>query len=109
MAGGGEWLYGIGPAARPVAIAARLAVTTAEAAVDAAVAGLGVTRVLSYQVAADLRSGRLCRVLTAHEPALWPVHLVQPGQGSPPQKLRVFIDHAVPALRRALAEAAHTP
>ena len=39
-------------------VRSRLAVNTAEAAIDGAAAGLGVTRVLSYQVAASGRGRR---------------------------------------------------
>src|SRR6516164_4424931 len=46
----------------------RLAVTTAEAAIDAAVAGIGVTRLLSYQVAEAVARGALRIVLERHEP-----------------------------------------
>jgi DNA-binding transcriptional LysR family regulator len=101
LAAGAGWALAEGeglPARR-----ARLAVTTAEAAIDAALAGLGVTRVLSYQAAAALGSGALRRVLRAFEPAPWPVHLVHAGQGPLPLKLRAFLDFAAPRLRTALA------
>jgi DNA-binding transcriptional LysR family regulator len=102
----GEWLFGHGREAERVHVVPRLSVTTAEAALDASIAGLGVTRVLSYQVADAVRDGRLVRLLAAWEPDPWPVHLVTPGQGSQPKKLRAFVDFAVPRLRRRLAEAA---
>jgi DNA-binding transcriptional LysR family regulator len=82
-----------------VPIHSRLSVTTAEAALDAAVAGLGVTRVLSYQAAAAIRAGGLQVVLEAFEPAPWPVHLIYVGQGLLPRKLRAFLDFAAPGLR----------
>ena len=50
-----------------------LVVSTAEAAIDAAIAGLGVTRVLSYQIADARSAGRLQTVLEAFEPPVWPV------------------------------------
>jgi DNA-binding transcriptional LysR family regulator len=87
-----------------VAVRSRLVVNTAEAAIDAAVAGLGVTRVLSYQAAATLRAGRLAVVLETFEPPPWPVHLVHAGQRMLPLKLRAFLDFAAPRLRAALAE-----
>ncbi|MET0923189.1 MAG: LysR substrate-binding domain-containing protein [Xanthobacteraceae bacterium] len=83
-----------------VAIRPRLVVTTAEAAVDAARAGFGVTRVLSYQAADDIARGSLRRLLQAHEGAELPVHLLYPGGRHPPPKLRAFLDFAVPRLRR---------
>jgi DNA-binding transcriptional LysR family regulator len=85
------------------ALRARLSVTTAEAAIDAALAGLGVTRVLSYQAADALASGALIAILRDFEPPAWPVHLIHAGQGPLPQKLRAFLDFAAPRLRAALA------
>jgi DNA-binding transcriptional LysR family regulator len=81
----------------------RLAVNTAEAAVDAAVAGLGVTRVLSYQADAALRAKHLRRLLHGFEPEAIPVNLVWDGQGRVTSKLRAFLDFAAPRLRERLA------
>jgi DNA-binding transcriptional LysR family regulator len=94
-----RWTYG----ERTVAVRPRLAVNTAEAAIDAATAGLGITRVLSYQVAAACRDGRLVTILDEVAPPPVPVSLVHGGQGPMPQKLRAFLDFAAPRLRAALA------
>jgi DNA-binding transcriptional LysR family regulator len=93
------WSFPSPQGPRRVAIRSRLAVTTADAAIAAALAGLGVTRVLSYQVADALREGRLVRLLAKHEPPAVPVNLVYPAQGRLPMKCRAFIDFAVPRLR----------
>ena len=85
-----------------VDVRSRLSVTTAEAAIAAAEQGLGVARVLSYQVAQALRAGTLERLLTAHEPPPVPVSLIYPGQGRLPMKCRAFLDHAAPRLRKRL-------
>ncbi len=85
-----------------VGIHSRLTVTTAEAAIDAVGAGLGITRVLSYQVDPLLRDGRLVTVLDAFSPDPLPVSLVHAGQGRLPQKLRAFLDFAAPRLRATL-------
>jgi DNA-binding transcriptional LysR family regulator len=76
----------------------------AEAAIDAAVAGLGVTRVLSYQIANATRAGTLAVVLQEFEPAPWPVSLVYAGQGLLPLKLRAFLDFAAPQLKARLSQ-----
>ena len=81
----------------------RLVVNTAEAAVDAAVAGLGVTRLLSYQADAALREKRLRLLLRVFEPAPVPVNLVWDGQQRVTSKLRTFLDFAAPRLRERLA------
>jgi DNA-binding transcriptional LysR family regulator len=86
-----------------VALTPRLAVNTAEAALDAAAEGLGITRVLSYQMEAAERQGRLRRVLTECEPEPLPVHLLHDAQGQVPRKLRAFLEFAVPRLRARLA------
>jgi DNA-binding transcriptional LysR family regulator len=96
-----RWVFGTDTAEMSVAIRPRLVVTTAEAAIDAARSGFGLTRVLSYQAAADIAGGSLRRVLTAHEGDELPIHLVFPGGRHPPPKLRAFLDFATPRLRRS--------
>jgi DNA-binding transcriptional LysR family regulator len=67
-----RWRYGT----QSVPLRARLAVDTSRAAIEAALAGLGVVRLLSYQVGALLARGRLRLLLEEHEPAPRPVQLV---------------------------------
>jgi DNA-binding transcriptional LysR family regulator len=105
-----------GPAAswdfgeRTVPILSRLSVNTAEAAIDAAIAGVGVTRLLSYQVARAVEAGKLQRVLRAFEPEPAPVSLIHGGQSPLPLKMRRFLDFVIPGLRKILAhEESATP
>ncbi|RIJ17807.1 LysR family transcriptional regulator [Henriciella mobilis] len=98
LMGADRWRFGD----RQVRIGSRLIVNTADAAICAAAAGLGLTRVLSYQVAEAVADGRLKIVLTGDEPEAWPVHLLY-GGGILPQKLRAFIDFAAPRLSAALS------
>ena len=88
---------------RLASVRSRMTVSTADAAIDAAILGLGLTRVLSYQVADALRDGRLVRVLVDDEPAPVPASLIYPGQGRLPMKTRAFIDFAVVRLRERLS------
>jgi DNA-binding transcriptional LysR family regulator len=81
----------------------RLKINTAEAAIDAAIAGVGVTNVLSYQVAQPVAEGKLRVVLRDYEPEPIPVHLVHAGQALVPMKTRHFMDFATPRLRKSLA------
>ena len=76
--------------------------STAEAAIDAVAAGIGVTRVLSYQAVDALERGTVVQLFASHGPAEIPVHLLYPGGAHPPPKLRTFIDRAVPQLRARL-------
>ena len=98
------WLFvGADGQKRQARVRSRLTASTADAAIEAAVLGLGLTRVLSYQVADALRDGRLVRVLSEQEPPAVPVSLIYPGQGRLPMKTRAFIDFAVGPLRDRLA------
>jgi DNA-binding transcriptional LysR family regulator len=98
------WAFGVGKSATSVPMHSRLIVNTAEAAIDAAIASVGVTRVLCYQIASALRAGTLAIVLEEFEPAPWPLSLVYPGQGRLPLKLRAFIDFAAPRLKARLQD-----
>jgi DNA-binding transcriptional LysR family regulator len=93
------WTFPAGTSEETVAIRSRLVVNTAEAAVDAAKAGVGITRVLSYQAASALRDGALVLALEAFEPASLPVNLLHVGQRLLPLKLRAFLDFATPRLQ----------
>lgn len=97
------WSFGSGKAEFAVPVHSRLRVNTAEAAMDAAIAAVGMTRVLSYQIAEPVRSGTLRPVLQAFEPEPWPVSLVHAGHGLLPVKLRAFLDFAAPRIRERLA------
>lgn len=88
---------------QPVPVRSRMTVSTADAAVEAAVLGFGLTRVLSYQVAGALQDGRLVRVLVDHEPPAVPASLIFPGQGRLPMKTRAFIDFAAGRLRERVS------
>jgi DNA-binding transcriptional LysR family regulator len=94
-----RWSFGRDAAAFAVAVRPRLAVNTAEAAVDAAVAGLGVTRVMTYQAAAMEQAGRLIRILREHESPAVPIQVIHPAGRHLPAKVRLFVDRAVAALR----------
>ena len=98
-----HWRFGAGRSQIDVPIRSRLVVNTAEAAIAAAEAGLGVTRVLSYQIADALHHGRLATALASFEPEPWPVSLVYPPRGLAPQKLRAFLGFAAPRISRVLA------
>lgn len=97
------WTFHDGRHDMPVPVRTRLSVTTAEAAIDAAIAGTGITRVLSYQAAKAVAAGALVPVLEAFEPPAWPIHFVHVAQGALPLKMRAFLDFATPRLRAKLA------
>jgi DNA-binding transcriptional LysR family regulator len=83
-----------------------LAVNAADAAIAAAIASSGITRVLSYQVQTPVADGRLRLVLRDFEPEPLPVHLLHAAQSLLPLKLRAFLDFAAPRLKASLAAGA---
>lgn len=94
------WSFGTGRAAQQTPQPrVRLLVSSNEVAIDAAVAGHGLARVLSYQVAAELAAGKLELVLEAHEPPPIPVHLVHPEGRKAAAKVRAFVELAAERLR----------
>ena len=86
-----------------VPVRSRLTVSTAEAAIDAAIAGVGLLRMMSYKIEEARRAGALEIVLEDFEPAPWAISLLYPGQGPLPLKLRAFLNFAAPRLRARLA------
>lgn len=98
------WLFAIPGSTKPleVPIHPRLLVSTAEAVMQAAVRGVGVTRLLHYQVADAVGNGSLQLILQKFEPAPLPVSLVHASRGHMPLKMRRFIDFASPRLREGL-------
>jgi DNA-binding transcriptional LysR family regulator len=97
-----SWTFMEGKREFAAPVRSRLIVNTAEAAIDAAVAGLGVTRVMSYQAARAVEENRLQPLLEEFELPPNPVQLVYLPQGLLPLKLRAFLDFAVPRLRAVL-------
>lgn len=81
----------------------RLTVNSQEVAIEAALAGHGLIRALSYQVQDLVAQGRLQAILTDYEPALVPVHLVYVGGGRAPARVKSFIEFAAPRLRKSPA------
>lgn len=102
---GSSWMFAAKSrrGVRPVPVQARLAVNTAEAAIDAAISGVGITQVLSYQVAQAIKDKRLKIVLKDFEVEPLRVHVLYPAQTRPPLKLRSFLEFAVPRLRKSAA------
>lgn len=83
-------------------IRTRLTVNTSEAAVEAAIAGAGITRVMSYKMEAARRARKLDVMLEEFEPEPWPVHVVYAERRPAPLKLRAFLNWATPRLKARL-------
>lgn len=97
-----SWTFPIGKTEKPFAIHSRLIVSTAEAAADAAIAGLGLTRMLDYQIDAQRRAGGLALVLEKFRSPPKAVHLIYEAGPHLPLKIRTFLDYAAPRLKAAL-------
>jgi DNA-binding transcriptional LysR family regulator len=85
-----------------IPILPRLAVSTAEAAMQAAVRGVGAVSLMRYQVRDALEAGLLQLVLEDFELEPSPIHLLHASRGHMPLKMRRFLDFAAPRLREIL-------
>lgn len=93
------WPFVAGGRTQTARITPRLSVNTVSAALDAAIAGWGITRLLSYQVAGALAAGELSEILAAWEDRQMPIHLVHSEGRLSAAKTRVFVDFAARRLR----------
>lgn len=73
-----------------------------EAACDAARAGIGITVAFSYHFAEAIKSGELVPLLHDFQPPPLPVSFVYSPNRFMPAKLRVFLDFALPRLKKRL-------
>lgn len=105
VAPGDVWAFARkdGTPSKQVRVSPCLSVNVAEAAIQSALSGAGITCALSYQVAEHLSAGALVRLLGAYEPPPLPVHLVYPASNARTAKVRAFLDMATPRLREALS------
>jgi DNA-binding transcriptional LysR family regulator len=86
-----------------VSVEPRLQVSAPDAAVDAAVDGVGVTLLLEHDAAQAIKAGRLQILLEQFEVDPVPVHMIHVSRNLMPIKLRRFIEFTSPRLRESLA------
>ena len=94
-----EWSFREAGKNRTVKLKARMATTTNDSAIVAAEAGLGLTRLMSYQAADQLRSGLLKAVLMEFEPEVLPLNLLHREGRMASANVRAFMDLAIERLR----------
>ncbi|MFK3740693.1 LysR family transcriptional regulator [Massilia sp. TN1-12] len=94
-----EWRFARGGETFGLKIAPRLVVNTNDSAIEAACAGFGIARLLSYQVVPLLETGRLRRVLEPFETPALPIHVIHREGRQSAAKVRSFVDLAVERLR----------
>jgi len=83
-----------------IRIQPRLTVTSNQAAIDAATAGLGIARLISYQVADELKNGTLKTILSDYQLPAMPVHIIHREGRMASSKVRCFIDLMAQRLRQ---------
>jgi DNA-binding transcriptional LysR family regulator len=82
-----------------IRIQPRLTVTSNQAAIDAAKAGLGIARLISYQVADELKDVRLKTILSDYQLPAMPVHIIHREGRMASSTVRCFIDLMAQRLR----------
>jgi DNA-binding transcriptional LysR family regulator len=82
-----------------VRVKPRLIVNNNDAAIEATLADMGISRLLSYQIAAHLASGQLQTILTRYEPPPLPIHVIHREGRYGSAKVRTFVDLMVARLR----------
>ena len=95
---GGEWTFvkdGESHAFRP---RSRLRLNSADPAIAGAVDGRGITRVLSYMIAPQLKSRELEIVLDDYEPPAVPIHVLHKEPGRTSARVRAVVDHLAQSL-----------
>jgi DNA-binding transcriptional LysR family regulator len=98
-AGGVEWKLRKAEQVHALRLSPRLITTTNDSALAAAINGLGLTRLLSYQVSAHLASGALVSVLDDYSPPPLPLNLLHREGRYASSKARAFLDLAIERLR----------
>jgi DNA-binding transcriptional LysR family regulator len=94
-----DWKFGAADDPTMVRVKPRLTVTSNDGAIEAVSAGLGIARLLSYQIAEQLTKGRLSVLLADYEETPWPVHVIHRESKFGSSKVRRFIDLLVEDLR----------
>ncbi|MGD2117001.1 MAG: LysR family transcriptional regulator [Chromatiales bacterium] len=82
-----------------VKVSPRLHCSQNGAAISAVRQGLGITRLMSYQVGEEFKNGSLKRILREYEPQPLPVNIIHLEGRQANAKIRSFIDLAVDRLR----------
>jgi DNA-binding transcriptional LysR family regulator len=101
-----NWAFSGGAVAQSIVIRPRFSVNTADAVVEAAVAGLGIARIMSYQAATAISEQRATTILHGFSTDPIPVNLVHQSQRIQPLKLHAFLNFVTPRLAAVLAAVA---
>ena len=94
------WVFEHGKQRLSARARTRLVVNNSEVGIAAAIAGAGITRALSYMVAAPIKSGELRVILRDFEPDPIPIHVIHREGRNAVARVRAFVDFAVEHLRQ---------
>lgn len=95
-----DWKFRQGAKSLTVPLIPRLTVNSNDAAIEATLRGFGIARLLSYQIAPEVASGRLKIILSDFEPPAMPIHVVHRDNRYGSAKLRSFVDLVAERLRK---------
>lgn len=103
---GSSWRFQFPDGEQHVRVRPRLTVSSNDAALEAAIEGFGITRLLSYQAADAIAAGELVPILEPFAAPDVPVHIIHRSGPQSPGKVRSFIDLMAERLRADPALAA---
>jgi DNA-binding transcriptional LysR family regulator len=86
-----------------VMVKPRLTVNSNDAAIETVINGMGITRLLSYQIESYRASGQIQTLLTDFEPPPLPIHVIHREGRYASAKVRAFVDLIVARLRSVRA------
>jgi len=91
--GAAEWSFQFSGHRKAIAVSGRFSANNLDALVSAAINGVGIARVPSWQVTGHIAAGRLQRVLENYERPPAPVHLIFQHTKLSSPKIRAFLDY----------------
>lgn len=94
-----EWGFQVGGARTSVQIKPRVQMNTNDAAIEMALRGWGLSKVISYQISPFIDAGRLQAVLEEFELPPMPIYVVHQEGRMVSGKVRAFVDFMVERLR----------
>lgn len=94
-----DWRLEVDGVVITIRVKPRLRVTSNDSAIEAAVLGLGITQLLSYQVAPQLASGALKIILSEFETKPLPINVIHREGRYASAKIRSFVDLITTQLR----------
>lgn len=94
-----DWRFEKDGSSITIRIKPRLRVTSNDSAIEAAVSGLGITQLLSYQIAPQVASGELEIILSEFETKPMPINVIHREGRYTSVKIRSFVDLIATNLR----------